>query len=144
MTDSGAAALIVVRRQVPSDSGHSEHMVQHFGIVVAHCQQRALGAGGNAVVLSMIFTRMPSQERHANADILHALGSHQIRRQRVAKQIGNRHLWVVVLHRAAHLFHRIAGQYAHQIALAVLPRPGHPRTDICAGWRMSAAAAAHS
>jgi hypothetical protein len=62
----------------------------------------------------MIFTRMPQPLAPGDADVLHLLRAHEVGRQRIAEQVGDGHLRVAVLHGAADLAHRIAGENAHE------------------------------
>ena len=90
-------------------------MVEDLGVVVAHDgQQRALGAGGNAVVLVDDLHPHAKPRAPGDPDILHVLGVDQIGGQRVAQQVGDGHLRMAVLHGPPHFAHRIAGQHAHQ------------------------------
>jgi hypothetical protein len=109
----GAAARVVVRREVPGRRRALVDLVVHLGVIVGHHrEQRRLRARGDAVVFVDDLHAHAEPLAPGDLDRLHALGVHEARRQRVAEQVRDRHLRLAVLDALLHLAVRIAGEQA--------------------------------
>ena len=97
-------------------------MVEDLGVIVAHHgQQRALGTGRNTVVFVDDLDPHAKPGSPRDADVVDALRAITDRRERIAKQIGDRHLRMTVLH----------GRDAHREPDTPQERPSELRLPSC-------------